>query len=62
VHIVVDAKSKEVVSFRVTKGNVDDPKKFSPMIRKVFEQYEIDKVYADKVHDNERSSKYNSFD
>ncbi|MFZ0515394.1 MAG: hypothetical protein WAM14_27600 [Candidatus Nitrosopolaris sp.] len=42
--------------------NVHDSKKFSPMIREVFEQYDIDKVYADKVHDNKRSSKYNSFD
>jgi DDE family transposase len=29
-HIAVDAKSKKVVSFRVTKGNVHDSKKFSP--------------------------------
>ena len=33
-HIAVDdAKSKKVVSFRVTKGNVHDSKKFSHMIR-----------------------------
>jgi hypothetical protein len=31
------------------------PKKFSPMIREVSEQYDIDKVYADKAHDNKRS-------
>jgi Transposase DDE domain len=54
-HIAVDAKSKKVVSFRVTKGNVHDSKKFSPMIREVSEQYDIDKVYADKAHDNKRS-------
>jgi DDE family transposase len=53
-HIAVDAKSKKVVSFRVTKGNVHDSKKFSP-IREVSEQYDIDKVYADKAHDNRRS-------
>jgi hypothetical protein len=35
-----------LVSFRITKGNVRDSKKFSPMIRKVFEQYDIDKVYV----------------
>lgn len=46
--IAVDAKSKKVVSFRVTKGNIHDSKKFSPMIREVSEQYDIDKVYADK--------------
>jgi Transposase DDE domain len=51
-HIAVDAKSKKVVSFRVTKGNVHDSRKFSPMIREVSEQYDIDKVYADKAHDN----------
>jgi hypothetical protein len=54
-HIAVDAKSKKVVSFRVTKGNVHDSKKFSPMVREVSEQYDIDKVYADKAHDNKRS-------
>ena len=54
-HIAVDAKSKKIVSFRVTKGNVHDSKKFSPMIKEVSEQYNIDKVYADKAHDNRRS-------
>jgi len=54
-HIAVDAKSKKVVSFRVTKGNVHDSKKFSPMIKEVSEEYDIDKVYADKAHDNRRS-------
>jgi hypothetical protein len=54
-HIAVDAKSKKVVSFRVTKGNVHDSKKFSPMITEVSEQYDIDQVYADKAHDNKRS-------
>ena len=54
-HIAVDAKSKKVVSFRVTKGNIHDSKKFNPMIKEVSEQYDIDKVYADKAHDNRRS-------
>src|SRR5262249_17049160 len=38
-HIAVDAKSEKIVSFRVTKGNVHDSKKFSPMIREVSEAY-----------------------
>ena len=54
-HIAVDAKSEKIVSFRVTKGNVHDSKKFSPMIREVSETYSIDKAYADKAHDNRRS-------
>jgi Transposase DDE domain len=54
-HIAVDAKSEKIVSFRVTKGNVHDSKKFSPMIREVSEEYTIDKAYADKAHDNQRS-------
>jgi hypothetical protein len=54
-HIAVDAKSEKIVSFRVTKGNVHDSKKFSPMIREVSEEYTIDKAYADKAHDNRRS-------
>ena len=38
----MDAKSEKIVSFRVTKGNVHDSKKFSPMIREVSEAYSID--------------------
>ena len=54
-HIAVDAKSEKIVSFRVTKGNVHDSKKFRPIIREVSEEYTIDKAYADKAHDNRRS-------
>ena len=32
-HIAVDAKSKKVVSFRITKGTVHDAKKFCPLVR-----------------------------
>ena len=32
-HIAVDAKSKKVVSFRITKGNVHDTRKFCPLVR-----------------------------
>jgi hypothetical protein len=34
---------------------IHDSKKFSPMIREASGQYDIDKVYADKAHDNKRS-------
>ena len=54
-HIAVDAKSDKIISFRVTKGNVHDSKEFSSMIREVSKEYDIDKVYADKAHDNRRS-------
>jgi hypothetical protein len=54
-HIAVDAKSDKIVSFRVTKGNVHDSKEFSPMIREISKEYDIDRVYADKAHDNRRS-------
>jgi hypothetical protein len=54
-HIAVDAKSEKIVSFRVTKGNVHDSKMFSPMIREAYDEYDIDKVYADKAHDNRRT-------
>ena len=55
-HIAVDEKSKKVVlSFRITKGNVHDSKKFCPMIKEVSKKYDIEKVYADKAHDNRRS-------
>jgi hypothetical protein len=32
-HNAVDEKSKKVVSFRITKGNVHDTKKFGPLIK-----------------------------
>jgi hypothetical protein len=53
----VDAKSKKVISFRVTKGNVHGFKKLGPMIREIDkkEDYSIDKVYGNKAHDNRRS-------
>ena len=54
-HIAVDAKSDKIISFRVTKGNVHDSKEFSSMIREASKEYDIDKVYADKAHDNRRS-------
>ena len=54
-HIVVDTKSEKIISFRVTKGNVHDSKKFSPILREVYEGYDIDRAYADKAHDNRRS-------
>ena len=54
-HITVDAKSEKIVSFRVTKGNVHDSKKLGPMIKEVAEEYDIDKVYGDRAHDNRRS-------
>ena len=54
-HIAVDAKSKKVVSFRITRGNVHDAKKFCPLVRESTKKYNIDKVYADKAHDNRRN-------
>ena len=54
-HMAADAKSKKVVSFRITRGNVHDAKKFCPLVRESFRKYNIDKVYADKAHDNRRN-------
>ena len=54
-HIAVNAKSKKVVSFRITRGNVHDAKKFCPLVREAVEKYNIDKVYADKAHDNRKN-------
>jgi Transposase DDE domain len=44
-----------VVSFRITRGNVHDAKKFCPLVRESSKKYNIDKVYADKAHDNRRN-------
>lgn len=54
-HIAVDAKSEKIVSFRITKGYVHDSKMFSSMVREAYEEYDIDKVYADKAHDIRRT-------
>jgi hypothetical protein len=54
-HIAVDAKSKKIISFRVTKGNVHDSKKFCPMVTESSKKYRIGEVYTDKAHDNQRS-------
>jgi hypothetical protein len=54
-HIAADAKSKKVVSFRITRGNVHDAKKFCPLVRESFKKYNIDKVCADKAQDNRRN-------
>ena len=51
----VDAKSEMIISFRITKGNIRDSKKFSSMIREITKEYDVDKVYGDKAHDNRRS-------
>ncbi|MFZ0223256.1 MAG: transposase, partial [Candidatus Nitrosopolaris sp.] len=57
-HIAADAKSKKVVSFRITRGNVHDAKKFCPLVRESSKKYNIDKVYAAKAHDTEGTLTY----
>ena len=54
-HIAVDEKSKKVVSFRITKGDVHDSKKFCSLVKEAAQNYNINMVYADKAHDNRRS-------
>jgi len=51
-HIVVDTKSKQIISFRVTKGTVHDSKKFVPMIKEISKHHKIAKTYADKAYDS----------
>jgi hypothetical protein len=51
-HIAVDVKSKQIVSFRITKGTVHDGKKFIPMIKEISKNNNIAKVYADKAYDS----------
>lgn len=52
----MDEKSKKVVSFRITKGNVHDAKKFGPLVKEAAEKYDIDKVHTDKAYDNNRKN------
>ena len=51
-HIAVNTESKQIISFRVTKGTVHDTKKFVPMIKEIFKHHNITKVYADKAYDS----------
>jgi hypothetical protein len=51
-HIAVDVKSKQIVSFRITKGTVHDSKKFIPMIKEISKHHNITKTYADKAYDS----------
>jgi hypothetical protein len=51
-HIAVDVKSKQIVSFRITKGTVHDSKKFVPMIKEISKNNNITKTYADKAYDS----------
>jgi Transposase DDE domain len=54
-HICVDEESKKIVSFRITKGNVHDTKKFSQLVKESAKKYDIDKVYGDKAYDNRKN-------
>ena len=54
-HIDVDEKSKKVVSFRITKGNVHDTKKFGPLVKESAKRHDVDKVYGDKAYDNRKN-------
>jgi Transposase DDE domain len=49
-HIAVDTKSKQIISFRVTKGTVHDTKKFVPMIKEISKHNEITKVHMQIKH------------
>jgi hypothetical protein len=57
-HIAVDDKeSRRVVSFRITKGNIHDTKKFGQLMKESARRYSIDKVYGDhKAYDNRRKN------
>jgi hypothetical protein len=54
-HIAVDEKSKKVVSFRITKENVHDTKKFGDLVKDSAKRHDIDKVYGDKAYDNRKN-------
>jgi len=51
-HIVVDIKLKQIISFRVTKGTVHDTKKFVPMIKEISKHHRIAKANVDKAYDS----------
>ena len=54
-HIAVIEKSIKVVSFRITKGNIHDTKKFGDLVKDSAKKHHIDKAYGDKAYDNRRN-------
>jgi hypothetical protein len=54
-HIAVDEESKKIVSFRITKGNIHDTKKFGQLVKESAKRNDIDKVYGDKAYDNRKN-------
>jgi Transposase DDE domain len=40
-HIAVDEESKKIVSFRITKGNIHDTKKFGQLVKESAKRYTI---------------------
>lgn len=52
----MDEESKKIVSFRITKGNVHDTKKFGQLVKESAKRHYIDKVYGDKAYDNNRKN------
>lgn len=40
-HIAADTKTKQIISFRVTKHTVHDNKKFVPMIKEIFKNNKL---------------------
>lgn len=51
-HIAVDIKSKQIISFRITKITVHDTKKFVPMVKEISKNNNLTKAYTDKTHDS----------
>ena len=51
-HIEVDIKSKQIISFRITKGVVHDTRKFVRMIKEISKHHRIAKAYVDKAYDS----------
>jgi len=57
-----DEECRRVVSFRITKGNIHDTKKFGQLMKESARRYSIDKVYGDhKAYDN-RTKNFNLLD
>ncbi len=43
------------MSFRITKGNLHDTKKFSQLVKESAKRHDIDKVHGDKAYDNRKN-------
>jgi IS5 family transposase len=55
IHFAVNTKTREIIGLESTRENVNDNRKFRPMVRKLLKKYSIKKLLADAAYDDHRN-------